>query len=701
MTASRSQHVFLCNEASKPANIPEGWHVKELRYSNSTGVPNVRLHLPKFVNQVHHLPDRVLDLLELAAYVFAADRLTLRGARDAVEFHSWLRSMHFVVKVRDHDFWNQPEVQEKLCAVLRFMTGDHQYSFEFIRGHKTPPAGLFDREECVMETKNNASVVLFSGGLDSLGGALERLAQTEEDVFLVSHRSGQPSTGKTQKALVNALSEMYQGRVHHFQFECGLTHVHGADETQRTRAFLFGSIAFALQHCLGVDSFYAYENGVTSINMLRRQDLINARASRTTHPQTHALMAEFLAELHGDKVSIHNPFLTKSKTDVFSTIDRLGGRNFISSAVSCSETYKPAGPSTTHCGCCFQCIDRRIAAYASGLHQIDNSGLYATDLFVNRIPSEEIKTAVLDYIRQGISFMNASHDDFIFEWLYELSDVVPFFEMDEEMAMGLVYELCNHHGQQVFDGLSVARTELDDLRFPLEKGSLLDLLSLRAHLESPSSGKNSDEETNSGIHKDIRHLANLTENVKNIISSMDSKIDVVKKHVQNVPLLQQELDNARLIPEEAALEFFNRIADILEPEEQEIWRAMRNAGGVQKDALIVLRDKNLVKSTATLSRRVKSIDEKLNEHGLPPCNASGPVQRAKKSGGFRNSAGEKIPEDLYVDSADWANDDANRETTIRMFLRASAQDKEAMKQIYLDIEDEAKEYLTQYDMKSN
>jgi hypothetical protein len=66
----------------------------------------------KFVDQVYHLPDRILDLLELAAYVFAGDRAAHRGAKDAVEYHAWLRSMHFVVKVRDAGFWNQPSVKE-------------------------------------------------------------------------------------------------------------------------------------------------------------------------------------------------------------------------------------------------------------------------------------------------------------------------------------------------------------------------------------------------------------------------------------------------------------------------------------------------------------------------------------------------------------------------------------------------------------
>ena len=66
-----------------------------------------------FVRDVSHLPSRILDLLEIAAYVFCADRLASRGRKDNVEYHSWPRLFHFVIKVRDFDFWDTHDVKEK------------------------------------------------------------------------------------------------------------------------------------------------------------------------------------------------------------------------------------------------------------------------------------------------------------------------------------------------------------------------------------------------------------------------------------------------------------------------------------------------------------------------------------------------------------------------------------------------------------
>lgn len=183
--------VFLCNGANRSANVTQDVEVANLSYSK--GDPNcfVKVKLPTFVDQVYHLPARVLDLLEIAAYVFAADRWAYRGPKDAVEFQAWPRVMRFVIRVREADFWNRPEIKGKLAAALVFMTGDQEYIFEFFPGHSTPPTSLFDREELKIELRGPTSVVLFSGGLDSLAGVLDRLRSTTENICLISHQSGE------------------------------------------------------------------------------------------------------------------------------------------------------------------------------------------------------------------------------------------------------------------------------------------------------------------------------------------------------------------------------------------------------------------------------------------------------------------------------------------------------------------------------
>ena len=81
---------------------------------NAPSERNIQLSLPDFVRDVYHLPDRLLDLLEIAAYVFSADRLIRRGERDDVEYHAWARSFEFRIRVRDHAFWSQDDVSTSL-----------------------------------------------------------------------------------------------------------------------------------------------------------------------------------------------------------------------------------------------------------------------------------------------------------------------------------------------------------------------------------------------------------------------------------------------------------------------------------------------------------------------------------------------------------------------------------------------------------
>jgi 7-cyano-7-deazaguanine synthase in queuosine biosynthesis len=458
--SSSTPKVFLCNGAGRPKDLAKNAKVTSLSYCRDNPDRNVNLQLPGFVAQLFHLPPRILDLLEIAAFVFAADRTANRGSKEAVELHAWRRVMHFVIRVRDADFWNQASVKQKLSAALLFMTGDRDYLFDFEPGHSTPPTSLFDREEFAVTPKEPSSVVLFSGGIDSLTGVLDRLESTKENLYLISHRSGQPSTKRTQKKLVEALIPRYPGRIHPYSFDCGFHQYRAPEETQRTRAFLFSSIAFALANSLSLDSFFAYENGVTSLNFLRRQDLIGARASRTTHPKTHYLMSQLLSELNGSRFTVLNPFWNKTKTDVMDLLNRVNGRNLIGSTVSCSKTFQRLEPAT-HCGSCFQCIDRRLAAYAAGLQDV----------------------TALDYIRQAIRFSTETDDAFALARLSELAEITDYIPGTEDEAVEAVWQLCHRHGEQVLVALKEIRRHLDDLRYKVKNGSLLQLISDREYLK--------------------------------------------------------------------------------------------------------------------------------------------------------------------------------------------------------------------------
>jgi len=180
--------------------------------------------------------------------------------------------------------------------------------------------------------------------------------------------------------------------------------------------------------------------------------------------------------------------------------------------------------------------------------------------------------------------------------------------------------------------------------------------------------------------------------IKAAVAKVGEDVETVKQHVRGVPVLQADLKDARVVPEALALEIQNRIADILTVEQQEIWRAMRSAGGVQTEALPVLQGKKVVNSAATLNRRVKKINQILTKNGLTPCDAKGPATRYQVTGGHTNDRGVSVPVEFSAVEQDWAKDPAGRETTIKAFLAASPEDQEYFKQTKPGIEDEAKIY---------
>ena len=477
--------IFMCNGALLPdgVELPE-CTVLDYRASGSEQ-PVVRLGLPDFVRSIFYVPDRCLDLLEIAAYAFAADRLTARGSRDAVEYQSWSRSLHFLVRVRDYEFWRQSSVRKALTDALQFATGDHAYEFTFQAGHTTPPTSLFDRESFSMEPGGDLSVMLFSGGIDSLAGAVHRLEETSEHVCLVSHLS-QGGTIRTQRGLAYALQQHYSGRVSPYQFKTNLQKVQRREETQRSRPFLFGSIAFALATAFGRDRFCVYENGVTSLNFARRDDLINARASRTTHPQTVGRLVNLFSIIAEKPFYIETPFLWYTKSEVVGYLKDSGRGHLLPSSVSCSHTYN-SGPNATHCGECFQCLDRRIGIYGAGADQLDNESLYATNIITSSISSAEGKTISVDYLRQAANFSNGNQERFYNETLDELQMLlgwVPGFE-DETELVDKIWDLCSRHGQQVALALRRMRDAHECVFSPLVPDSLLKVVSDREFLKAP------------------------------------------------------------------------------------------------------------------------------------------------------------------------------------------------------------------------
>jgi 7-cyano-7-deazaguanine synthase in queuosine biosynthesis len=412
---------------------------------------------------VHYLPNRLattvssvaLDLMEVAAYVFTADQLCTRGGPREVEYGTRRRrSLRFTIAVRDPDLWNSKRVNDALRNALGFMSDD-DYAFEFVRNAKPASTqSLFRFEDSDPSPPSYRSAMLFSGGLDSLGGAVREIIQNRCRTVLISHAStskiAKPQTDLVHKLIASAAPGT--PRPLHVQYTVNKGKSLGRDTNQRTRSFLFCSFAAIIARMLGLPGFKVYENGVISINLSPSMHVLGSRASRTTHPRTMHLMREFLNAVFSDSVAVETPFMWKTKADVLAEIKAAGLGSLCAHAISCAHTIART-VTHTHCGTCSQCVDRRLAALAADLAPEDDPATSYRTTPIDPIVSAPDVSMIEGYIAAARTCRAMKDANELLERHGELGRLLRHTEFTSTESLGAVFKLHRSHANSVICGL--------------------------------------------------------------------------------------------------------------------------------------------------------------------------------------------------------------------------------------------------------
>lgn len=146
-----------------------------------------------------NMPPVLVDLLEVAAYVYCADQAATRGGPTSQDFGAaWRRRFEFHIPVRQPDLWSSKPVRSALCETLGFLSDD-EYEFNFKKLRREQPATRYlDFDQDADAGFQAEEVMLFSGGLDSLAGAVHEVINEGRSVALVSHRSSGKIDAKQQ-----------------------------------------------------------------------------------------------------------------------------------------------------------------------------------------------------------------------------------------------------------------------------------------------------------------------------------------------------------------------------------------------------------------------------------------------------------------------------------------------------------------------
>ena len=344
---------------------------RPLRLTIGRGPRDVRMRRGQFSNDMRAaLTPLSADLLEVAAYVYVADQALTRGGTKSFDYGDrWHRRLHFRVPVRRPEVWSRADVRAELTELLRFLIDDDEFEFEFLPA--AAPAGLdrfvFD-DAAPEEGARFDEVALFSGGLDSLCGAVEEVLGGQRRVLLYSHRPENRIFAR-QRGLVDAIrARLGDPRLapHHFAAMVNKGKPHNCDFMQRSRSFLFGAMAAVAARMFGLRRIRFYENGITSLNLPISPQVIGGRASRTTHPQTLFRLARLLSLLFDTEFAVENPYQWFTKPEILQRLAGLRHANLCAATSSCIHTWTRSGHHP-HCGRCSQCVDRRVSVLAAGL----------------------------------------------------------------------------------------------------------------------------------------------------------------------------------------------------------------------------------------------------------------------------------------------------------------------------------------------
>lgn len=313
----------------------------------------------------------VKDLLHLAMAIYAADLSIPRAMAD----DNWTRDMVIHLPVANPAQWN--DSNEILTKMISFLTGD-QWTFDF-RQH----AAIEDPEPFQVDAFNPTAVSLFSGGMDSLIGALDLLAQGQQ-IALVGHYGG----GKTkhfQDNIAYALIENHREHlnIHAFHVLPPLLPDKTGETTMRSRSILFIALGLSVADVCGDGiPLFIPENGLISLNIPLTGSRDGSASTRTTHPHFISLFKQVLIS-HGINHPLLLPYRFMTKGEMLRQVNdqELLART-VPFSMSCAhpeaERWR-GGSSDRHCGYCLPCIIRQAAVYNANL----TDGPMAVDIIDN------------------------------------------------------------------------------------------------------------------------------------------------------------------------------------------------------------------------------------------------------------------------------------------------------------------------------
>lgn len=319
---------------------------------------------------------RVVDLVSVAAHIYAADRSTPRG-RD------WTRHIQLQLHVSAPRLWMP--VQAGLTHALSVLTDD-EWDLDFVEGRTA--LGVEQQAWLALARKQPpTAIALFSGGLDSFAGAARWLEEHPHESLGLLSLCSSTVVAKVQRDLVARLGEAYPGRISALRVPLNLIKAPDVERSQRTRGLLYTAIASAAADWSGAKRVLIFENGYGSLNPRLAEHQRGAQATKSTHPFVLHLLEQAYHAL-GLQVLIELPYGGYTKAELLTGIpDRL--KDAIRLTVSC-DGFPQRLKDVKQCGSCGSCILRQQSLKSAGLAMFDRTD-YKSPAFEAAPPADHLR----------------------------------------------------------------------------------------------------------------------------------------------------------------------------------------------------------------------------------------------------------------------------------------------------------------------
>lgn len=349
------------------------------------------------------------DFLAIALSVVAADFNVVRDRSP----DGWTREIELDIAVSDPVFWRTqaPDLQRALA----FLTSD-VWTLRFAAGGFAP--AVLPKPF----SPANDSVMLLSGGLDSLIGAIDLKAAGWNPLAVSQTVRGD---GAKQRVFASLLG------LRHIQVNPNVQTPEATEDSQRARSIAFIAFAVATATSLapvqagGTVPLFVCENGFIALNAPLTGIRLGSLSTRTAHPEYLGRLQSVL-DASGLGVKLTNPYVGLTKGEMMVQCrDQTRLALLAAGSTSCGR-FQRFG--YRHCGRCVPCQVRRAAFIRWG-HQDTTTYIY------DNLAKDDADHAMFDDVRAVAMALALAKASGVDAWIgHALSS--PF--LDREATRGML-----------------------------------------------------------------------------------------------------------------------------------------------------------------------------------------------------------------------------------------------------------------------